>query len=123
MKVRCVQVPSPTESLVLDSSPWITVEREYAVLGILAVFGRPVELRLLTDDGWSLGLFRADCFLTVDSAIPPNWDALVREGGILELAPRAWLANGFWESYYDGDPAARELVDRELAIILGQELA
>lgn len=120
MKVLCIRLPAPVEGMQLDSSPWITVDREYTVLGALAEFWGRVQLHLLTDDGQSFGWFDADCFLTVDAAIPPNWSARIGEGGTLELAPQEWLAEGFWEHYYDGDPAAQESVERELAIIRGE---
>ena len=119
MKVLCTRVPVPVDGMVLDSSPWVTVGREYIVLEILAVFRGRVSLRLVTDDARSLGLFSADCFVTVDSAIPSNWVARVREGGLLELAPDAWLVDGFWDRYYDQDPNARASVDYEIAISSG----
>jgi hypothetical protein len=120
MKVLCTRLPVPVDGLELESSPWVSVGREYTVLAALAEFGGRVQLLLLTDDRRSFGWFGADCFLTVDSTIPPNWSAHVGEGGSLELAPRSWLADGFWERYYDGGPAARESVASELTIILGE---
>lgn len=120
MKVLCTRVPVPVDGTELDSSPWVTVDREYTVLGVLAEFGGRIQLNLLTDDGQSLGWFGSDCFLTLDPAIPPSWSSRIREGGTLELAPHDWLSEGFWERYYEGNPAAQESVDRELAILLGR---
>ena len=120
MKVLCVRLPAPVDGMGLDSSPWVTVDAEYTVIGVLAEFGGRIQLHLLTDDGRSFGWFDSDCFLTADPAIPANWSARIGEGGTLELAPQGWLAEGFWERYYDGDLAARESVARELAIVLGE---
>jgi hypothetical protein len=104
--------------MTLDSSPWVTVDREYTVAAVAAQVEGRVQVQLLNDTN-SLGWFDANCFLTVDPAIPANWTARIGEAGRLDLAPKDWLAEGFWELYYDGDPAARESVDRELAVILG----
>ncbi|WP_158607472.1 hypothetical protein [Flexivirga caeni] len=52
--------------------------------------------------------------MTVDGAIPESWTARIGEGGVLELAPAAWLALGIWEAYYDGDPTAVDAVESEL---------
>lgn len=120
MKVLCTRLPSPLDGVDLKSSPWVTIDGEYTVLGALAEFGGRVQLNLLTDDRQSFGWFDSDCFLVVDPAVPTNWSARIGEGGTFELAPEAWLEEGFWERYYEGDPAAAESVDRELAIILGR---
>lgn len=118
MKVVCIRLPAPVDGVEIDASPWVSVDNEYIVLGVLADFPGRIQLHLLADDGRSLAWFDSDCFLTVD-AIPANWSARINDGGTLELAPPAWFADGFWESYYDGDPSSRESVDGELAVILG----
>lgn len=118
MRVRCIRIPSPVEGAVLESSPWVTVGREYTVLSLIATFKGFIRLQLRIDDERGLRYFASDCFVTVDTSIPPNWIARVRDGGHLEFAPESWQAVGFWESYYDDDPAAREAVDRELLILL-----
>lgn len=116
MKVICIRVPSPIDGMQLDSSPWVTVDRDYTVVSVLAEVGGRVKVQLLNDTQ-SLGWFNANCFLTVDSTIPANWVARVGEGGALRLAPAAWLEEGFWERFYDADPDAHESVERELTII------
>lgn len=52
--------------------------------------------------------------MTVDGAIAESWTAQIGEGGVLELAPVSWLAPGFWEAYYDGDPSVTDAVEAEL---------
>lgn len=118
MKVLCVRLPAPLDGMQLDSSPWVTVDREYPVVAVAADPGNRVQLQLLNDAS-SLGWFDADCFLTLDDSIPDNWTARIGEGGKFDMAPRAWLEEGFWERYYDADPSAQESVEREVAIILG----
>ena len=105
--------------MVVESSPWVTLDREYAVVSMLAEPGGRVQLQVLTDDGRSLGWFDSTNFMTVDDCIPSNWTARVGEGGVLELAPAVWLAPGFWEAYYDGDAEVADAVAVELRTILG----
>lgn len=119
MKVLCIRVPAPVDGMKLDSSPWVTLDRDYAVTAITADFGGRVQLQLL-DDTNGLGWFDANCFLTLDASVPSNWIARLDDGGNLHLAPHDWLLDGFWERYYDGDAAARESVETELATILGK---
>jgi len=117
MRVYCIRVPSPLPHIEIDVSPWVSLHREYLVASVLATPGSRVQLQLVTDDGASLGWFDADHFMTVDNNIPATWAARVTENGVLELAPEAWLRDGFWEAFYDGDELARHQVDSELEIL------
>jgi hypothetical protein len=122
MRVRCVRVPIPFDGAELESSPWVTVGREYPVLEVMAEFGTRIELHLLTDDGENIGWFDSHCFEVTDSTFPPNWIAHISEDGTFELGPASWREKGFWERYYDDfDPAAIETVKREIAIILDHQ--
>jgi hypothetical protein len=114
MKVICTKVPPSPTGEALDASPWVTVDAEYDVVSVLAEPDRQVQLQIITDDGRSLAWFDSTNFMTVDGAIPESWTARVGEGGVLELAPASWLAPGFWEAYYDGDPSATDAVEAEL---------
>lgn len=114
MKVICAKPPPSPTGQVLEVNPWVTVGVEYQVVSVSAVPGRRVMLQIVTDDGRTLGLFDSSSFKTIDSSIPERWRADIDERGILRLAPDAWLARGFWEAYYDGDPAAIEAVNFEL---------
>jgi len=113
MKVICTKVPLSPTGEVLDSSPWVTVDAEYDVVSVIAEPARRLLVQIVTDDG-SLGLFDSANFMTVDGAMPESWAARIGEGGVLELAPAAWLAPGFWEAYYDGAPSAVDAVESEL---------
>jgi hypothetical protein len=124
MRVRCVRVPSSRVGVELESSPWVTVGREYPVLGVLAVWGKRIKLHLLTDDGENIGWFESHCFEVTDSTFPSNWIAQIRDNGTFRLAPASWLVDGFWERYYDDfDPAATDTVKREIAVILDNQVS
>lgn len=113
MRVICTKLPLSPTGETLDSSPWVRVDAEYVVVAVIAEPARRLLLQIETDDG-SLGLFDSANFMTVDASIPRRWIARVGEGGVLELAPAAWLTPGFWEAYYDGEPAAVDAVQSEL---------
>lgn len=114
MKVICTKVPPSPAGEALDASPWVTVDAEYDVVSVLAEPAGHVRVQIVTDDGRSLAWFDSMNFMTVDGAVPERWTARIGEGGVLELAPTAWLAPGFWEAYYDGDPSAVDAVESEL---------
>ena len=116
----CTRLPAPVDGMSLESSPWVTLGAEYFVVSLLADPSGRVQLHIVADDGRSLAWFDSINFMTVDGSLPRNWVASVGERGTLELAPECWLAPGFWEAYYDGDPAAAEAVEVELRVILGE---
>ncbi|MGO4249451.1 hypothetical protein AB4Y87_19735 [Paenarthrobacter sp. RAF54_2] len=121
MKVRCTQLLAHDGRGQLESSPWLTIDAEYHVLSLTAHPDGRVYLRLLTDDSDSYGLFDSTAFMTVDETVPENWQARIGDGGVLHFAPASWLVPGFWEDYYDGDPAAAEIVKTELRKILSTQ--
>lgn len=114
MKVVCTRLPPSPAGDRLETSPWISVGREYYVTSVLARPDGEVRIQAILDDRRSLGWFDSMYFMTVDGNVPDEWSAQIREGGVLELAPRSWLATGFWEAYYDGDPASIDAVEEEL---------
>lgn len=121
MKVICTRLPAPVDGTEVHSSPWVTLDSEYHVVSLLAEPAGRVQLQIVTDDGQSLAWFDSSDFMTVDGNLPGSWTARVGEGGELELAPESWLAAGFWEAYYDGDPTAVEAVSSELEAVRGAD--
>jgi len=119
MKVICTKVPAAPAGEVEVESAWVTVDSEYHVASVLAEPDRQVQIQIVTDDGRSLAWFDSTNFMTVDGAMPESWTARIGEGGVLELGPAAWLAPGFWEAYYDGDPSAADAVEEKLRVLIG----
>lgn len=99
---------------MVSASPWLTLHREYDVLEIYAYPGRQVEFRLTSDDGSTPALFDSTMFMTIDGHLPDSWEARVEDGGILRLGPARWMEPGFWEAYFDSEPAAVEAYEREV---------
>jgi hypothetical protein len=114
MIVICTRVPPTPTGEVSNASAWVTVDGVYQVVSVLAEPDRQVQLQIMTDDGCSLAWFDSANFMTVDGTMPERWTARISEGGVFELGPPALLAPGFWESYYDGDPSAADVVEAEV---------
>lgn len=114
MKVLCIGLGDGRES-----DPWLTLHHEYFVLSVLVTGKGPAKFRILADDNRTPILVDATMFAADSEQLPPNWVAAIREGGILELAPHAWLEHGFWEMYFDGDAEAVASFRKELRAMTG----
>jgi hypothetical protein len=124
MRVRCARLfktAGPEYGEPIDEHPRLRLGEEFVVLSILAD-GRETLLQLLDRDGeraWE----PAGMFETVSATIPSNWVVQLWPDGSLHLAPEAWLQPGFFEGCVNGQrdgPAARQILERELAIILDE---
>lgn len=111
MKALCVSLGDGRSG----TANWLTLHREYAVLEILALPGRRIEFRVLADDGRTPILADSALFAVNDQPVPATWVCRVSQDGFVELGPRAWLEpEGFWERFFDGEPAAVESFRTEL---------
>lgn len=116
MRVRYI---ATSDAKVDDIEPRpVIAGNEYAVASILAVPGNSIELQIVTGPG-ELTWHDSTSFETVDPTVPENWVAQIAAGGAVRLAPRRWLAAGFWEAYYDSDTDAMEAVSAELRKMIG----
>ena len=126
MRVRCVllfESSGPNYGKPVDWHPGVAVGDEFVVLSMLVDKSIwKISLQLLHPDrdrSW----FPAGMFETVSSTVPSNWVSEIWPNGSLHISPEAWLQRGFYEGYVDGKhngPAAREITERELAIILAE---
>ncbi len=121
MRVLCIRLINAVTGDVEERSPSLTLNGEYEVLEVAAYPNRRVMLRLERDSDGTPALFDSEMFMTVDKTIPRSWRARISEGGVLHLAPEAWLRDGFWEDYFDRVPSAVEAFDAERALLLGDE--
>jgi hypothetical protein len=107
MRVVCDRIVSPTTGESLTTSPWLTVGREYEVLEVVAYPEGEIQFRLLGDDaGGGPGVWDSRLFHTSSGDVPADWVATIDERGVLRLGPAAWQREGFWEAFFDDDPAA-----------------
>ena len=108
MRVKCTQIVNSITGRVETESPWLTVGRNYTVLALLAIPNREVLLRLLADDQRTPGLYSLRQFTLVSPNLPELWITVLHPDGALELLPREWAKEGFWDSYFDGESRALE---------------
>ena len=101
-----------------DQSGWLTLHREYLLLALLAVPGKSIKFRVLSDDGRTPILADSSLFAAPSQDLPGTWAAAVTEGGVVEIGPSRWLVPGFWERFFDREPEA-VLVFREEVESLG----
>ena len=102
MKVLCVALDESQP----DQSGWLTLHREYLLLAVLALPGRSIKFRVLSDDGRTPILADSILFAAPIQAVPDTWAAIVTEDGVVEFGPDRWLEPGFWERFFDRDPTA-----------------
>lgn len=107
MKVVCRRIESATTDEAITTNPWLTVGREYDVLEVVAYPGGEILFRLLGDDqAGGPGLWDSRLFMANSTEVPASWVASVDDEGAVRLGPEAWQRDGFWEAYFDGEPAA-----------------
>jgi hypothetical protein len=113
--VICIALKNAATGESASSSSWLRLDGEYAVIGLLAVPGRSVELQVIGESRQPPTWWPSDMFMTSDAALPSTWVAQVGDGGVLRMGPAPLLAEGFWERYFDRDPEATRAFDEELS--------
>lgn len=88
---------------------WLKPDTLYLVLSVEATGAGAsgTSYRIESEDNRTPALYEPGLFRQVDGQIPSCWIAVQAEGLPLELMPASWAEDGFWERFFDGDPAAR----------------
>lgn len=119
MKVKCIRLLNEITGQEEKSSSSITLNKIYDVLWVSIDKKRNItQIQIINDSGEIPILKNLISFKIVDSRIPRNWEVFYDEDNLLELSPRAWMEDGFWERYFDYDKKAVEIFEREKEIIL-----
>jgi hypothetical protein len=100
----------------VNSSPWLTIGKEYLVLEIWVSEQTEPKFRVISDDAGTPVLAWSSEFEATSDAIPKCWVAAFGSGW-LTFSPAAFRAQGFWERYFDGDDAARREFDETVRVI------
>ncbi|MFI1534115.1 hypothetical protein [Streptomyces anandii] len=87
--------------------------REYTVLEVFVPHGKRALFRMEFIEGEDSALFDSSAFTVTSSALPPSWRYFQFDSGSFALRPEPWSKVGFWESYYDHDPTALQVYQRE----------
>ncbi len=122
MKVKCVIVYNSDSTEEDYSNYWLSIGKEYVVLAIEIYPGKDILYRLVgNNENKRPALYDASQFEVVSDKIPSNWTIHQLKCGLLDLSPKAWLTEGFWENFYDLEPEALETYKREARIIYEEE--
>jgi hypothetical protein len=120
MKVRCIKLLD-VFGREIASSPWKRIGDIYDVLSLTVQQGEQgqVFVRLIGGNEPGPSLHSLDQFEIVDQTIPECWGIYPtpRDNGLF-IGPAAWAKFGFWEKYFDGDPAAERAFQEERAKII-----
>lgn len=122
MKVKCVNIYDEFLKEFVSTNYSLTIGKDYLVIAMYINPKEDVYYRLLDNDpdGRS-ALFDASQFNVVSDVIPPNWRVTQNKTGTITFSPLAWKVPGFWEKFYEYDPEAKKIYEKELKIIIDEE--
>jgi hypothetical protein len=123
MKVKCIRILN-SDGHEVESSPWLTHGRVYHVMSTHVSRDGKRSYGIINShpkDEWpQMGRHQAECFEVVSKIIPSNWREWEGEGGS-GMSPTAWQVPGFYETFYDHDPEAYPIFERERDTILRED--
>ena len=124
MKVKCTRLLDAFGREV-EFSPWLTLGRIYHVMSIEIGPDGKRSYGIVTSERegeWpNMGGHQAECFEIVSTTVPSNWRSKVNTSGAISIAPEAWQESGFLEAFYDRDPAAHPIFERECDLIQSED--
>src|SRR5580704_8222754 len=98
MKVKCKNIYNEHTMQYQDSSPWITIGKEYIVLEIEIYAGKDILYRLVGDNlDESPALYDSKQFEIISGNLSSNWKINQLKSGTLNLGPETWQPLSFWE--------------------------
>ncbi len=97
----------------------LEIGREYIVLSIqMNPNGHYYRLAVPSyDNARGSALFFGAWFKIRDPTIPSSWIVHQSGDGSIDLVPRAWAKDHFFEDYYDGDPEMHRLYNAEFDLL------
>jgi hypothetical protein len=112
MKARCVKLID-SRGNPQDRSSWLTVGGIYHVLEVVQDTHRRWLLRAVGDGINGVALFPLEQFEILSNKIPSAWIPIWNTNGGFALTTEDWAKAGFWEAYYDREPAALQTFEIE----------
>lgn len=111
MQVRCERILT-LDGEELEYHPEVTIGSSYDVVMIAASAAETPIFRIAANSGQP-SLWIARMFSVTIPTINGNWQiAMDLDGGIC-LGPAQFCEKGFWEDYFDDDPAALRAYEKE----------
>ena len=125
MKVKCKEIINEHTQQHQEMSPWLTIGKEYIVLGIDVRQNKNYYLIIDDSSDRAPGLHYVKQFEVTSHYIPSNWCINPSDIAIAMIGPKAWEEDPmFWEKCYEeGDHDALEIYKREARIIMEEEYA
>jgi|SRR5579883_2717404 len=111
MKVRCIDQNKGYDGRETGSR--LTIGREYQVLTMHVEPNRGFLFRIIGDDHFTPVLFSEKLFEITDHSMPSSWIFTKDARGVFRFSPRPWLEPGFWEKFFDRDPAAVVIFEQQ----------
>ncbi len=93
-------------------------QREYVVLEISTLPGRPSYFRIEVLSGDAPALFDVRLFEVTSPQIPSSWVASLQDDGLLTVGPLSWRTPGFWEAYLNRERWALKAYEQECRKVL-----
>jgi hypothetical protein len=116
MKVKCTRLLNAPKR----QSSWLTAGKAYDVLSVVRDLHGRWLLRLMVDAEPGIGLFPLEQFEILSPSVPSCWIVTWNAAGVFELTTEDWSRLGFWESYFDSDPSAMAVFERDMRRIIQQ---
>lgn len=121
MKVRCRKIiSSTTEEDLGNTSPWLSIDKEYIVLAIEVSLQSGISILIQTDHYNEPVFIALQGFEIMSQHIPSNWITHIN-GDIVAILPKSWLYNSFFEDLEDQEAKAMELFKKESELIYNEE--
>jgi hypothetical protein len=117
MKVRCKSLKDARGN-PQSESPWLTLGKVYNVMALELDNNGEWLARLVGDGPNGVALFPLELFEVESSVVSPTWTTSWKSGKLIELSPKRWVREGFWENYYDRDPEAIRIFEEEKNLIV-----
>ena len=93
-------------------SGWLTLGKVYNVLSV-EYTPEGLSYRLKSEQNNQPALFPISDFKVESNDIPSAW-VIREESGSIELSPKEWCVEGFWEDFFDGEKYALDTFQRVL---------
>ena len=123
MKVKCIRLLD-ADGRDVEFSSWLALGRIYHVMSIYIDQNGQRSYGIINrhpEGEWpQMGSHQAECFAVISEVIPSNWREWKSESST-GVSPAAWQAPGFYEDFYDHDPATYPIFERERSIILSED--
>jgi hypothetical protein len=120
MKVKCICLHD-VSGKSQEKSAWLTIGKVYHALEINQNSNKKWMIRLVGDGLNGAALFPLEEFEIVTHKLPDSWIIKWGKEGFFRLTPEPWSHAGFWERFYDKDPDAMRVFEREKGKIINAD--